>query len=211
MITSKREQPDDFRDARPKTQPIEVWLSQPNLQVSCRAVYEDERTATLDVDALSMRGAQREVTGFLIERGYTPAGRWEIERLLEGDREGVAAETSRRFKPGSSVRNLLEPEPESNRPIGKPTEGDAGEFFIYENWTNTFALIHRGSCSFCNHGRGVQGRGSKTRNGQWHGPVVTLDEAISAARDAASRHSNWSVWTVRPCGSCLRSELRGLQ
>lgn len=82
-----------------KTQPIEVWLSQQNLQVTCTVVYEDERTDHVDIDALSMRGAQREITGWLIGNGYTPAGRWEIE--ADGHEIGVDGfgETFRRFAP----------------------------------------------------------------------------------------------------------------
>jgi hypothetical protein len=207
-VTNNLDAPDSIWDARTKTQPIEVWLSQPNLEVACRIVYEDERTDSLGVESLSMRGAQREVTGFLIERGYTPAGRWEIERLLEGHREGVAAEASRRFKPGTAA--VTESEEDVEGPGGHRSDviTDSVGFYVYENWTNTFALIHRGSCSFCNDGQGAQGRGSKTPNGQWHGTFLTMDDAINAAREVAARHSNSSVWSVRPCGICLRGASR---
>lgn len=209
-ITSNPEILEKIRDTQPKTQPIEVWLSQPNLEVTCRIVYEDERTDTLDIGSLSMRGAQREVTGYLIKQGYTPAGRWEIEHLVEGDeREAVVEETSRRFRPGNSVANLLTPEHGGDGPVTRPTlDSQTHEFYIYENWTNTFALIHLGTCSFCNHGQGVQGRGNKTPNGQWHGVFPSLDEALSVARRVAGGHSNGSAWNVRPCGVCLRGALR---
>jgi hypothetical protein len=75
--------------------PTLKWKRRATLEGSIGGQSADERTDAFDIDSLSMRGAQREVTGFLIEQGYTPAGRWEIERLLEGDREGAAAETSR--------------------------------------------------------------------------------------------------------------------
>ena len=196
-------------DERPKTQPIEVWLSQPHLQISCRIVYEDERTDSLIVESLSMRGAQREVTGFLMDHGYTPAGRWELEQILEGDREGVAAETSRRFRPGRSSRHSGDTggAREGGQPAqASPVEG--GPFYVYENWTNTFACIHKGACSFCNHGEGTQRRGSHTSNGQWHGRFSTLEEAHIAAREAAYRHPNREVWSIHPCGFCLRAERR---
>ena len=73
-----------------KPSPIEVWLTQENMEVNCMMVREDESTDTsLDVMSLSMRGAQREVTGALIEWGYKPDGRW----VQEAD-----GENWRRFK-----------------------------------------------------------------------------------------------------------------
>jgi hypothetical protein len=59
--------------------PIEVWLTQDNLEMSCRIVFNDETITEPDVRSVSMRGAQREVTGWLISQGYEPAGRWQLE------------------------------------------------------------------------------------------------------------------------------------
>lgn len=70
--------------------PIEVWLSQPNISIECNVVYDDESTSSHDVTSLSMRGAQREITGFLIGEGYKPFGRWEYE-------DGDGKECSRKF------------------------------------------------------------------------------------------------------------------
>ena len=78
-----------------KEGPIEVWLTQANLQVRCTIVNQDETThSDLPIDSLSMRGAQREITGYLIEQGYKPDGRWKVE--VE---DGQGAESVRRFKP----------------------------------------------------------------------------------------------------------------
>jgi hypothetical protein len=77
------------------TSPIEVWLSQRNMEITCRVVAEDETAELLDVDSLSMRGAQREITGYLIDQGYQPVGRWTAESY---DADGEAAETVRQFK-----------------------------------------------------------------------------------------------------------------
>jgi hypothetical protein len=41
-----------------------------------------------------MRGAQREITGYLINEGYKPDGRWE----REDDGDNGASEYARRFK-----------------------------------------------------------------------------------------------------------------
>ena len=61
-----------------RTGPIEVWISQSNLEVTCRVVHEDETVDELEVRSLSRRGAQRELTGYLLEQGYQPAGRWRL-------------------------------------------------------------------------------------------------------------------------------------
>jgi len=82
-----------------KPSPIEVWLTQKNMTVTCLVVHEDETTKTLGVDALTMRGAQREITGYLISEGYTPVGRWEEETSQDIAGDG-AIETVRRFKIG---------------------------------------------------------------------------------------------------------------
>ena len=78
-----------------KPSPIEVWLSQTNMIITCMVVYEDESTEELDITSLSMRGAQREITGHYIGQGYVPVGRWEVES--DPDRGGYG-ETVRRFK-----------------------------------------------------------------------------------------------------------------
>jgi hypothetical protein len=68
--------------AREKPSPIEVWLRQRNLSVSCKVVHADESTEELEIDSLSMRGAQREITGSLIKQGYKPDGRWAAVRAM---------------------------------------------------------------------------------------------------------------------------------
>jgi hypothetical protein len=74
--------------------PIEVWLTQTNMAVTCLVVHEDESTEPLGIDAVTMRGAQREITGYLIAQGYEPAGRWQWET----DSEDGPEEAVRRFK-----------------------------------------------------------------------------------------------------------------
>jgi hypothetical protein len=83
----------------PLPSPIEVWLSQANRQITCTVVLEDESTSTVEVKSLSIRGAQREMTGYFIAHGYTPVGSWEVEAESDngyGGKETV--ETSRKFK-----------------------------------------------------------------------------------------------------------------
>jgi hypothetical protein len=81
--------------------PIEVWLSKPNMQVTCRIVFEDESASGLDMDSLSMRGAQREITAWLVARDYEPAGRWEAE--LTND-DGETLEAVRHFRLAKAAR-----------------------------------------------------------------------------------------------------------
>jgi hypothetical protein len=78
-----------------KPSPIEIWLRQNNMTITCMVVREDETTYELDVESMSMRGAQREITGWLIADGYEPVGRWQAE---ESDTTGEAIESVRRFK-----------------------------------------------------------------------------------------------------------------
>jgi hypothetical protein len=62
------------------------------MEVTCRVVHEDESVEEWNIDSLSVRGAEREITGYLIEQGHRPVGRWHVE-----DTEGF--EASRKFAP----------------------------------------------------------------------------------------------------------------
>jgi hypothetical protein len=77
--------------------PIEVWLRVPQdrLSIDCTVVREDESGTGLSIDSASMRGAQREITTYLIEQGYKPAGRWVTE---DSTHDSIPADTWRRFK-----------------------------------------------------------------------------------------------------------------
>ncbi len=76
--------------------PIEVWLRSESLGLVCTVVRPDETTKTLDVDALSMRGAEREMTGWFIGQGYAPVGRWQTE-ASDGD-ESIEVVRTFKFK-----------------------------------------------------------------------------------------------------------------
>ena len=90
---------DSERNRTPLPSPIEVWLSRANTRFTCTVVLENEKTSTLDVNSRSMRGAQREITGYLIERGYTPVGDWEVEAAGDDGNGGKdTVESSRTFK-----------------------------------------------------------------------------------------------------------------
>jgi hypothetical protein len=60
--------------------------------------HEDESEHEYDVTSLSMRGAQREITGWLIRNGYAPVARWTAEAADGGD----VVESSRKFRLAAS-------------------------------------------------------------------------------------------------------------
>lgn len=79
--------------------PLEVWLRLDDTTITCTVVRDDESTYELDVDSLSMRGAQREMTGYFIDQGYEPADPWQVEV----DSRNGPVETVRRFQPARFV------------------------------------------------------------------------------------------------------------
>ena len=55
-------------------------------------------------------------------------------------------------------------------------------FFIYENWrAESKAVIHRSNCAWCRNGQGIHEEKKEGRNGQWHGPFETYEEAHNFA------------------------------
>jgi len=46
------------------------------------------------------------------------------------------------------------------------------DYYIYENWTaEKKAVIHRGSCKFCNDGKRIHGDKEEGRNGRCMAPL----------------------------------------
>jgi hypothetical protein len=79
-----------------KSERIEVWLRRDHTGVACRVVHENESTETLDVDSLTLAGAEREVTGWFLSKGYTPVDHdWSMEIA---DSDGTVMESMRRFQ-----------------------------------------------------------------------------------------------------------------
>jgi hypothetical protein len=57
-------------------------------------------------------------------------------------------------------------------------------YWIYENWTaESKAVIHQGTCGYCNDGRGCHANPLGNRNGKWHGPFLTYEEAEQIAKN----------------------------
>ncbi len=68
-----------------------------------------------------------------------------------------------------------------------------GKFFTYENYPNNYIRIHRGECTRCNCGQGVQNEILNGQNGQWSGPFnsyqVARNHAIVVARQMPRRNT----------------------
>lgn len=62
-------------------------------------------------------------------------------------------------------------------------EAQAVDFYVYENWHAGphKAVLHRGTCSQCNHGRG-RPSGHDANHARWHGPYAALAEAREASQ-----------------------------
>lgn len=62
-------------------------------------------------------------------------------------------------------------------------------YFVYENWrADNKAKIHKGSCSFCNYGKGIHVQASST-NGKWSKPFASLEEAMKYAKSTGRKVS----------------------
>jgi len=96
------------------TKPIEVRLSRPQLEITCRIVLPDGTAIAVGIDALSLRGAQREMTAWLVEQGCEPVGPWSTQD--EDDR--LATLTFRCQGPGPAL-----PGPPPGAPAQPPEHG----------------------------------------------------------------------------------------
>ncbi len=62
------------------------------------------------------------------------------------------------------------------------------KYYVYENFTREAnAVIHKGSCGYCNYGEGCHRNPLADLWGKWHGPFDGLKEA---RRDAAGMGRN---------------------
>ena len=94
----------NMADAKVRTpQPLQAVLSRKNIEITGALVFEDESITYPRVDSVSVRGAQREITGGLVAYGYVPVGRWADE----GEDEDGYREWSRTFKPGEEATSAI--------------------------------------------------------------------------------------------------------
>ena len=69
-------------------------------------------------------------------------------------------------------------------------------YYVYENWVaEKKARIHKGSCSHCKEGNGTGRNTLGKKNGQWHGPFSSYNEAKKLAESLEDR-------VVSDCGHC---------
>lgn len=86
------------------------------------------------------------------------------------------------------------------KPPSSEVDGWEGEsrvtYRVYENWSARpdKAIIHRADCSYANDGP-IR---PPTKNGQWHGPFATFEEALEAAKGTGRKD-------VRGCKYCSPS------
>jgi hypothetical protein len=118
----------------------------------------------------------------------------EIAETIRGSREYFTDDTLRTLNlfihaNDEALRNDRKTAKQSQV---EPVPSD--QFWVYENWPNECATLHRASCSFCLNGRGVRAGGS-TDNGQWIGPFESFAEAL--ARAELTRRKD-----IRRCGNC---------
>ena len=114
----------DVTTVETTTKPIEIWLSRPHLEVTCRIVFPDGTAIAVGVDALSLLGAQREMTAWLIEQGYEPAGRWSTQN----ENDSLAARLFRRRDQSPALPGLppgAPPRPRPPTPDPDPVPGQA--------------------------------------------------------------------------------------
>lgn len=98
-------------------------------------------------------------------------------------------------KPAPSPNATVAPTPApTSAPPAAVTDGGES-YYLYENWIHRRARLHRGSCSYCNYGRGTQGATAE-RTGRWYGPIG--DRAEATARLQSLKHDN-----KKECGSCM--------
>jgi hypothetical protein len=88
---------------RRRPQAVQAVLSRKNIEIFCTLVFEDESVSYPVIASVSVRGAQREITGRLVGIGYTPVGRWSDEGV---DDDGYA-EWTRSFKPGPNTSRIF--------------------------------------------------------------------------------------------------------
>jgi hypothetical protein len=84
-----------------RPQALRAILSRKNIEITCELVFEDESISYPHIDSVSVRGAQREITGVLVAHGYAAADRWSDDGETD-DGDGYH-EWSRHFRPGEDA------------------------------------------------------------------------------------------------------------
>jgi hypothetical protein len=85
------------------------------------------------------------------------------------------------------------------------TEDENTMYYIYRNWVaEKKAVIHKGSCSFCNDGKGLQVNSRGNKNGVWSQGYNAYEIAREAAEDPYEGHDDLEV---KICSVCLKTKV----
>ena len=78
-------------------------------------------------------------------------------------------------------------------------------YYIYRNWTaEKKAVIHKASCSYCNHGQGLQSNRRGNKNGEWSPSGYKTYE--QAKVDAEKPYKGHDDLEVKNCSVCLKEK-----
>lgn len=126
---------------------------------------------------------------------------WDFRRMITDIAQAVRSDktyfnddtmrTLSLFAKAMDEMERLTPKP-SPGPKSKPRKGD-GAFWVYVNDPINKAILHLGTCSYCNHGQGIHPDKSGD-NSVWHGP---MDEASARTTARASGKKD-----IRWCSHC---------
>ena len=73
------------------------------------------------------------------------------------------------------------------------------KFYVYENWIQGKAVVHRGDCHFCKNGKGFKELKNGSEYGKWLGPF----ESKQAAEDEALKTGKQNV---KQCWFCSKKK-----
>lgn len=74
-------------------------------------------------------------------------------------------------------------------------------FFHYMNPRNNYIMVHRGACSFCNFGNGLQNNILGNANGQWSKAFNNYEEAYLDAELIAQTMQGENT-PINNCNNC---------
>lgn len=131
--------------------------------------------------------------GVIAHRPFRGTGRWSYN-------DGISAWANPRRDAGRirtwgeyARQHGLDPDRDWPATEDFPDVRGSGGFWAYDNWVHKYTKVHRGSCSMCNSGRGVQSNAMDIA-GEWMGPFGSFSAALSAA-NATGRE-------VSTCATC---------
>lgn len=55
----------------------QVWLTRPDGKLKCKVTFDNSTYADYEIKSQSLRGAEREITGWMIKQGFRPSGDWQ--------------------------------------------------------------------------------------------------------------------------------------